>query len=308
MELILDKYRLRRSLQGAGLSQLRNISGQETERWQSWELPGPAYFKPTHGVMSAYVRRCASFVELESARRDFRARSANEPLWVSSYLSSHGEHYHLEEEIDGELLSVEAISEGGRFQCLGLLSRILYSKNAVIEMGSCFPYPHPQQARIVELVRQAHQSFGFHDGPSHTEVIVDANGRIEIIDWNPRFVGADVLWSINHAYGIAIQEVLLDWALGRPLVVEPREQQFSCLQYILPPHRLGFQSLELPDAPEVKFRATLKKPGTHVESIDQQTDYLGCYLTVMPTFAGAVSRSRELRNSVRINGSLEGAY
>jgi hypothetical protein len=58
----------------------------------------------------------------------------------------------------------------------------------------------------------------------------------------------------------------------------------------------------------VKFKTTFVKHGANLSSIDRQLDYIGCYLTVMPTFELALSRSRELRSEVKINGYLEGAY
>jgi len=131
---------------------------------------------------------------------------------------------------------------------------------------------------------------------------------VEIIDFNPRFVGADVLQSVNNACGIHVEEHLLDWACGKSTIIETRNSQYACLQYILSPEPLQFETISLPSAPEVKFRTTFTKPGAKLASIDRQLDYVGCYLTVMPTFESALSRSKELRGEVKINGHFEGAY
>ncbi len=191
---------------------------------------------------------------------------------------------------------------------MGLLSRILYSKNPIVEMGSCFPYPHPLRDKIIATVEKAHALLGFTEGASHVEVIVSKTGDVEIIDFNPRFVGADVLQSINNSYGIRIEELLLDWACGKEVVISSNKQQYACLQYVLSPEPLKFDSISLPTVPEVKFKTTFVKPGAELSSIDRQLDYVGCYLTVMPTFESAVHRSKELRSDAKINGYLEGAY
>ena len=60
----------------------------------------------------------------------------------------------------------------GSFYSLGLVSRILYSKNPIVEMGSCFPYSHPIEKDIVDKVKRVHEEIGFFHGPTHTEVIV----------------------------------------------------------------------------------------------------------------------------------------
>ena len=305
--LILNKYRLRTKLRELGLSTLKSVHGTEVDAWKTWQLAGAGYFKPLHGFFSAYVQRCDSMASLANARSEWKAGVKNEPPFVRNYLESLNE-YHLEEAFDGELLSIEGLSSGGQFTAIGLLSRILYSKNPVVEMGSCFPYPHPQAEKIIALVRDAHRELGITDGPTHTEVIVDACGRVEIIDLNPRFVGADVLQSINNAYGIKIQEALLDFALGQPIRIAPRENKFSCIQYVLPPNIDQFESIQFPSFPEVKFTSSFLEPGAKIKSFGKQLDYLGCYLTVMPTFDAALARSRELRELVIVNGRHQGAY
>jgi biotin carboxylase len=304
---ILNKHTLRQRLREAGLSRLRNFPGKEVDAWTRWQLEGSAYFKPVHGAFSLYVERCENLEELEKARRKWQENANDFPGYLADFLNAKRE-YHLEEAFDGELMSVEAISVRGEFHCLGLTSRILYSKNPIVEMGSCFPYPHPLAEKIIEKVRKAHLALGFTDGPSHTEVIVNRDREIEIIDFNPRFIGADVLQSINFAYGIQIEECLLDWALGLPVRIEPKQSQFSCLQYVLPPKALTFLGIEFPKCDEVKFSTFYPKEGTEIANVDRQIDYLGCYLTVLPGFDRALQRSLELRKQVIINNEWEGAY
>ncbi|MBI4371048.1 MAG: ATP-grasp domain-containing protein [Elusimicrobia bacterium] len=305
--LVLNKFALRRRLVELGLSRLKNAHSSEAEGWTSWPFRGAAYFKPVHGFFSAYVSRCENLADFRAARDRWRTGNGTDPAWLKDYLHSLNE-YHLEEAFDGELLSVEAIASGGRYEPLGLLSRILYSRDPVVEMGSCFPYPHPLSGKIIDLARRAHAALGLHDGPTHTEMIVSPAGEVEIIDLNPRFVGADVLQSINNAFGVRVEEALLDYAIGKPARVAPEDRRFSCLQYFLPPRVPVLETVDFPEVPEVKFRATFIKPGTPISSNDRQIDYLGCYLTVMPEFEAALSRSRELRAAVMINGSEPGVF
>lgn len=307
LTLILNKRRLRQRLGELGLSSIKSVPQSISDKWQSWEFGGTAYFKPVHGFFSAYVKRCENWEDFRAARSDWEKGNASDPAYVKNYVRSENEYY-LEEAFDGELLSVESISSGGKFQCLGLLSRILYSKNPIVEMGSCFPYPHTFRDKIIAAVEKAHALLGFTEGASHVEVIVSKSGDVEIIDFNPRFVGADVLQSVNNAYGMRIEEHLLNWACGKSTVIETRSSQYACLQYILSPEPLQFETISFPSATEVKFKTTFTKPGAKLESIDRQLDYVGCYLTVMPTFESALSRSKELRGEVKINGYLEGAY
>jgi hypothetical protein len=307
VELVINKYRLRSRLRELELSKIRTFHGSVVDKWNTWEVGGPAYFKPERGLASLYVRRCNSLSDLRQAKRNWETDVHPVPKYMADYIHFQPE-YLLEEAFDGELLSVEAISFRGQFHFIGLTSRILYSQNPIVEMGSCFPYPHPLTDQIVSFVRKAHADLGFTDGPTHTEVIVNSEGELEIIDFNPRFIGADVLQSINFAYGIQIESALLDWALGREPIITPTQEFFSCIQYLLPPAQLVFESIEFPHTPELKFHTTFTEVGKEVSGSDRQVDYLGCYLTVLPDYAAALNRSRELRAQVTINNNLLPAY
>lgn len=304
---ILNKYALRKTLRQHGLSNISHIHGKEADEWMSWQFKHSAYFKPVHGAFSAYVKKCENIAELQFARENWKKGESSDPVFIKNYVTSIPE-YHLEEAFEGELLSVESIIQDGHYVCLGLLSRILYSKNPVIEMGSCFPYPHPASKRIINFVKQAHEVLQFTNGATHVEIIIDKDLNIEIIDFNPRFVGADVLQSINFAYGIKIEKLLLDLIVGKKIEFSPIENKFSCLQYILPPKVNEFENIEFPSSDEIKFSTVFFEPGEPVLHHARQTDYLGCYLTVMSSFDEALFHSFELRDKIKINHIFNGEY
>jgi biotin carboxylase len=254
------------------------------------------------------VKKCENLNDFENVKRAWEEGVEKENPLIRDYLKSCPD-FHVEEAFEGELLSVEGLSNSGSFQSLGLLSRILYSKDPTVEMGSCFPYPHPLAKNIIDKVATAHRALGFSDGPTHTEVIISKNGEIEIIDFNPRFVGADVLQSVNFAYGTKIEEALLDFAIGQtPIINSPQKSLYSCLQYVLPPKIATFESIEFPKDPDVKFSTTFTKPGQKIDSGERQLDYLGCYLTVGQSFEAAIKKSSSLKSQVKVNKNFEGTY
>ena len=307
MARVLNKRSLRTALLRAGLSKLRTYSSEEVQKWSQWPFEGAAYFKPLHGSFSAHVYRCDSLGDLRSSVAKWKDGVEKEAPFIRDYLKSCYD-FHVEESFDGELLSVESIVSQGRVHVLGITSRILFSKNPVVEMGSCFPYPHRNSGSIIDLVEKAHAALEFTDGPTHVEVIVNSAGRAEIIDFNPRFVGADVLQSINNAYGVRMQEALLDFSVGRSPDLKLSIKQYSCLQYVLAPCEMTFQSITFPDAANIPFSTSCIKPGTELKSVDRQLDYLGCYLTVGPSFESALAASRGYREQVRVNDTLRGEY
>ena len=77
---------------------------------------------------------------------------------------------------------------------------------------------------------------------------------------------------------------------------------------ILAPKADKFQDIQFPHDDEVKFTATFIKYGTPLLGKDSQVDYLGCYLTVMPSLESALNRSKELRDHIKINNNLKGVF
>lgn len=314
LTLITNKYRLRKHLKSQGLSRLTVLSQKEAELQTSWRFPQAAYFKPVQGAGSLCVYRCLDLADYKESYHkwicamDRKTANYGEQS-IMSHISSANEFF-LEEEIEGELLSVESIVDRGNIIHLGLLSRILFSENHIIEMGSCFPYPHPLRDKIIQTVETALLSLNYRHGPTHIELIVSADGQIEIIDFNPRIVGAHVLHSINHAYNIKLESILLDLAIGRRVVLDRKSEKYGCLQYFLPPKGVSHvNSLALPEDSAVPFKCALVDVGNDIRMDEErQTDVIGCYLTVTDSYDFSLEKSHALREQVLINNSLPGRF
>ncbi|HEV7737936.1 MAG TPA: ATP-grasp domain-containing protein, partial [Chlamydiales bacterium] len=305
---IINKFKLRKTLKESGLSSLSHFHGQEVDKWDRWHLNGPGYFKPVRGTGSLFVARCGNLEDLRRAKEDWTKSAGRLPKLYDNYLHSSSD-YHLEEEIDGKLFSVEGISVNGDYRCLGIVSTIVFSEDPIIEMGSCFPFAHPLSDSIIELVKNAHRALRITEGPTHTEVIVK-DERIEIIDLNPRFIGADVMYSINHALGIRVEEILTDWIIGKPLSkFNTVPKQYSCLQYIMPPHEVDFiKSLEFPKDESIVFRLKLVPESKKMVSDPSQIDVIGVYLTVGNSFEEAIENSKSFQEKILINKTFKGRY
>jgi biotin carboxylase len=307
MELLLDKYQMRAKLRENGISGLMTVLPSALDG-DKWPFPAGAFFKPRHGLASLHVKRVHSVAQVRAAQQEMADTLQSDPSALKEYLGS-SDDFYLEQAFEGELMSVESIVANGEVHVLGLLSRIMHSQNPVVEMGSIFPYPHPHASAIIEKVRRAHSALNFTDGPTHVEVIVSKDGDVEVIDFNPRFVGADVLQSINKAYGIRIESSLLGYAVNqfRPPIIQ--ESGFCCLQYGLAPQGPDrIDEVCLPVADGVVFSSSFVAPGTVLQRRDRQIDYIGCYLVKADTFEGASRQSRDLRSHFKVNGKYEADY
>lgn len=309
VELIVDKLLLRTKLRESGLSKLHAISQAEYESHDNWQFgTSAAYFKPRNGFGSAYVLRCESIDDVHAANEIWARGRPSDPAWVKSYINQ-GKTWFLEQAHDGELLSAELLVQEGMCICLGLLSRILYSLNPIVEMGSAFPYAHPAGEEIWRMCSAIVEAVGFKNGVLHLEFIVSATRGVELVDFNPRLAGADVLQSINRAYSIKIEEIILDLLLGKPVSFSvPKTNKFCCLQYFLSPPVNLIESVTFPCDRDVTFTSLFKRIGVPVGSNDTQLDYLGCYLTEGPSFEAATTKSRLLREKIIVNKVSGGVF
>jgi biotin carboxylase len=306
LALVLDKYQMRAALTQSNLSSLD--SWASTDAWSlSKKIQSKSvYFKPRTGHGSGYVARCDNSEQVASAWQNWSTNAAKFEKWEYDHFFKNG--YFLEFAIDGELLSVEIFFWKGEPTVIGLTSRILLSADPTIEMGSCFPYEHPLKNKIVSKAIEAHRVLGLDYGFTHTEFIVSANGEIEIIDLNPRFVGADVFRSINFAYDTCIEEKLLLWSMGLRPTLRLHPKRTCCLQYLMLPEGVEFRHIDFPIHPNLVFKASFLKPGYRASGVYRYIDYAGCYLVVGKKREEAEATSFSLRSEILINGKTKGVY
>lgn len=304
LQSLLDKATTRRLLVDAGLSGLRMFDRDEAQRLREWPVGERAlYFKPTHGAGSAFVRRCTTLDEVQTAIKEWIVTDRSAIPYLGRYLDSDDAAFFLEEEAVGELLSVEGYVLDGRYHAFGLTSRTLLERDTTIEMGTTFPYEHPLRHEIVRTVARIHETLGVRHGPTHTEVMVSPDGRIELVELNLRFIGVDCLTQMNLAYDVRLEEDLVALATGgtpsSPLI----RHRFTSLQKLLPPRGLTtLESLRLPvdDLPYVRHVA---QPGAALASTDRQFDYVAAYIVTGDTYDATLRRALDVRHRTEINGT-----
>jgi biotin carboxylase len=286
--LMADKFLVRRKLYEGGLSKLRTWSPGE-DAGAFWRSVRNGYVKPRGGSGSRYVHRCIG--EEDVARAIENIPTVAGPIFV-------------EEEAEGELLSIEVMIVEKRLVPLGLLSRILFSENPIIEMGSIFPYPHSREEEIKREAERTLDCLGVTWGIYHLEAIVTEE-KVEFIDLNPRLVGADVIQSMKVRFGVNFVDQLSEYFVCGNSVSASNTELFSCLQYFLPPRNLvRFDALHIPDNCGVVFSNVRKRPGEYIQSFDRQFDYLGGILVTGRSPIEAFRNMERARQEVRIEGLM----
>jgi biotin carboxylase len=304
VRLVLDKQAVRARLRSAGLSKLASYTQDEAEAMTVWPVEGRAlYFKPVHGTNSAYVFRCESMDDLRHCRALWEQANIVRSDVINAHLRS-GAGYFLDEDAAGELMSVEGHSHNGVFRVLGLMARTVLARNTVVEMGATFPYPRDDHEAIIEKVRRIHELLGVRHGFTHTEIMVDTSGNIELIELNIRFAGADALLLLNAALGVNLEDHLVMCALGEPSDPLASSAGMGCasMQFLMP--RSGehaIDSIEFPDMENLTMSRFFVQPGTRLETTDFETDRIASLILTAPTYTDVLDSARAMRERVRIN-------
>lgn len=303
-----DKLSLRRKLQRAGLSQLACLDAASLADAPQWPFPGDAIFKPRRGVDSLGVQRCRSQADVAEALRGYgeMISSTIADTVDRHYLREFESGVFVEEAARGELLSVEGIVEAGQFRPIGITGRNLYSRNPVIELGFRFPYEPAAGAAILSKAEAILAELGYRDGAFHMEMMVDGADSIELIDYNPRLVGSDVMLAINRAYGTRMEEVMLRLGMGRESGVQPGKPVcFIDSRSFFAEDGVDFlQSISFPEHPHLIHGLARKAPGARLEPPPKHVSgIVGSFTVSGGSAEESAFHARWIADQIRINGT-----
>lgn len=307
LDRCMNKQSMRETLRQAGLSRLRSVRVDPDDLEAAWvQINGPCYLKPIYGLASLWVQKVETLEDFKSAYQQAQlARDASDiPELYARYLRKSDE-FMLEEACDGELVSYEGYMGESTYHGYGLLSRILFRENPVVEMGSYFPAQHRYADAVKEKVSLAHKALGIKHTPTHVECIVSEDGHVEIIDFNVRFVGAHVLHSMSHIFETDMSRVLYDYTLGQSFpALLVKAKGVCCLQYFFAPEGLGIlHSVEFPGGFDFIYRDVFIELGSSVQSGQsmRQIDVLGCFIVHADCEVQADEHRRMILEKIRIN-------
>jgi len=304
---LLNKRWVRMRLRAAGLSRLADFDPRALVSEDRWPLPGKCgYLKPITGGGSLHVTRCRRLGDVAAGLREWDDQAlACRPI-MRQHLDRGGGLF-LEEEADGELMSLEGWIYDGKYHALGLTSRTLLARDPAVEMGATFPYEHPLRAQIESKIAAIHEALDMRHGATHAELIVGADGSVELVELNVRFGGSDILLLMELTLPTPADGLLVDLACG----VEPRQQEgsstgYASMQQLLAPAGTRvLESVELDQECVIEGRP-LKELGKELLSTNYQSDHVATYIVRGRTYQEALERAGRVRLEARVNGSVLG--
>ncbi|MDC7302049.1 ATP-grasp domain-containing protein [Agathobacter ruminis] len=187
-------------------------------------LTYPAIVKPVDRSGSRGITKIYSGDELESAIAVAKAEGFDQ-------------HVLVEEYAEGDEYSVEYISWKGKHQFLALTKKYTTGAPHFIETGHIQPADVSDEllTKVKQVVDHALSSLGIEFGASHTELKIDSDETIRLIEIGGRmggdFIGSDL---VQLSTGYDFVKAVIDVALGcEPQRPKPGETHTAAVRFIM---------------------------------------------------------------------------
>jgi biotin carboxylase len=307
VESVQDKLVMRETLRRSGLDDTpaQAVGSVEDVCGFASRYGYPVILKPRNKEGSIGIARIRSDAEIARALDRALVESENAPLMVERML-------------EGEELSVEAISEGGSHQVVAI-TRKFKDTNTFVEVGHQLPAVLPAETAIAleQYVCSALDALRIQDGPSHTEVYLD-KGRPRIVETHTRLGGDYIPEMVESVFGINLCQLSALQAIGISVMTRVREAMVGAAgepRYAAVWFRNDSvpgtlrEVLHIEDARKLEgvLQVTmLKDPGEELRPVNHSGDRLGLARAVGATPEEAMSRARQAANLLEVVVSLAG--
>ncbi|MDH6108954.1 biotin carboxylase [Kitasatospora sp. MAP12-15] len=164
--------------------------------------PFPCVLKPREGVASEDVALVADAAELALRHQEISRRRPGATLVVEEFLT-------------GDLHTLETLGDGRRRQALGGFRTRLSPPPHFIEEVLEFVPAYPPA--VLDQVLDQLDALGVGLGACHTEFVLQADGRVRLIEVNYRAIGDQCDLMLAEILQIPFFEHVLAAHLGRPL-------------------------------------------------------------------------------------------
>lgn len=219
-----NKHEMRKCFERNGDPSPKSLLVEKVDALKDEKLGYPLIVKPLDRSGSRGITKVNHFEELESAIERAKDQGFEKKALV-------------EEFAEGKEYSVEFISWQGRHTFLALTEKFTTGAPGYVETGHIQPANiKGQQLEMVEsVVCHALDSLGIKVGASHSEVKIDEDGNIKIIEIGGR-MGGDFIGShmVNISTGVDFVEGVIKCALGEKPDAEPTDTgKVAAVRFIL---------------------------------------------------------------------------
>jgi biotin carboxylase len=307
VELLLDKWRMRRHLAARGVSPVAHAVGRSARDIREFvEANGlPVIVKPIRESGSLGVFRIGELSDVDAVAE--RYRSLDDGHWAAGDLSSADsfDAFLLEEYLDGPEVSVETLSVGGRHVVVAVTDKE-NGGPGFVEIGHSQPSACPAGtlAEVARLVTDFLDAVGLRNGPGHTEVKLTSRGP-RIVESHNRVGGDRINELTGIVYGVDLERHALGAGFGlvEPLTGSPSPVGGAAVRFLTPePGRVvevtGVDAVRA-DPAFVDLRLDVR-PGAVVPPLTWNEDKVGHVVVRGATAAEAVANGRRLAAAIHV--------
>jgi biotin carboxylase len=207
----------------------------------------------------------------------------------------------VEELVDGPEVTVVGFSVGGEFTTLTVTDREVAEPPAFgVALAHVWPSEVSDTFKVSDTVEAALRALGITDGPSYTQLRVDADGP-KVIEVAARLGGGHDAELVEAAVGVDLNALTLAAALGRPVAPpapEPRVGGAVTRFLVAPAGTLA--SVEVPDDLEgVEQVRIYRSPGHIFTPLRRGADRAGAVLAVGASRDEALARADVAAERIR---------
>ncbi len=219
-----NKFEMKKCFTANGIPSAEFCLFDMNKPMEELQLQFPVIVKPTDRSGSRGVTKVKSFQELKEAI-------------VSAKVQSFEKRVLIERFIDGSEFSVEFISFHRCHFFLALTQKFTTGEPHFIETGHIEPaiIDEKKMKEIKEIVCSVLDSIGFENGASHTELKIDRDGNIFIIEVGGR-MGGDLIGSslVPISTGIDFVKAVIKIAFGEiPDLATKQRPKTAAIRFIL---------------------------------------------------------------------------
>jgi biotin carboxylase len=276
--LLRDKSLVRLRLSQKGISQPAYLKAETTSQLIDAvkQLGLPVLIKPVDGYGSQNI-----VVLQEQADLDPWINPLEDmlPIGADYGLGVHGrDKLVVERFLTGRLMGCDTFTFEGKHQLLGVHEKKMFAPPSFAIQGGTFRSRCAEHEVIENYVFSVLDAVGFNCGASHVEIMMTKEGP-QLIEINPRLVGAKIARLSSHGLGYSVHEALIRLHLGDadfPLPNNSRPE-VAVSRWIVAPSTGLMRDLCLPDQSDLRIKEIdiLAKAGDIVNLPFENADRLG---------------------------------
>ena len=217
-----NKHLMRQAFERYGDPSPKSLLVESADDLQNVPLHYPVIVKPTDRSGSRGITKLDSPNGLAEAIENAKLQRFEKKALVEEFAT-------------GQEYSVEYISWQGEHHFLALTHKYTTGAPGFIETGHLEPAPVSEKTveRVKAVVSHALNSLGIRYGASHSELKIDANGRIMLIEIGGRmggdFIGSDL---VELSTGVDYVRAVIDTALGERPVLAHKTRSVAAVRFV----------------------------------------------------------------------------